>query len=649
MSDRASMIAGGESGEPAIVPNDPHAGTMIARITSPDEYERMPPSDALPTDEIKVLSRWIAEGASWPSRTISTSDTLASATDDAEFLRRVYLDTVGVPPTESEARSFFADQASDKRSQLIDQLVNDDRVADQWMGYWQDVLAENPNLLKPSLNNSGPFRWFLYDAMRDRQPIDRMVTELIMLRGSRYEGGAAGFAMAADNDVPMAARSIVLASAFLGEHLQCARCHDSPYHDTTQRDLFSLAAMWDRSPITVPKTSTVPAEFFDRHAGRPSLITATLKAGQKVKPDWTFTSLANQADLDPAWIEDDKDPRSRLAALVTSPTSDRFAKVIVNRVWKRLVGTGIVEPAGDWQKGRPSHPELLDFLAAELIAHDYDLRHVMCVIMSSDVYGRKASGTNADAESEQRTFDAPDRRRMVAEQVVDSMVVASGKPLRVEPLCFDPEARRPAKTMIHMGNPSRAWMLTSLSNERDRPSLAFPRANCVTDVMEAFGWTGSRQSAIEDRQTDPNVLQSGVIANSVFASWMTAASDQSDLADLAVNADDAASLIESLFLHFLTRMPTDTELQTLAPEITSGFDDRVVPIDQRTQPTKPEPLPFVSWSNHLSQQANAIKVEEERRAIEGDSPDPRLDPDWRRRYEDVVWAIMNSPEFVWIP
>ena len=89
-----------------------------------------------------------------------------------------------------------------------------------------------------------------------------MVTELIMMRGDQHRGGSAGFAMAAENDAPMAAKGHILASAFLGVEMQCARCHDAPYHQSTQRDLFSLAAMLSRKPLKAPQSSSVPADFF---------------------------------------------------------------------------------------------------------------------------------------------------------------------------------------------------------------------------------------------------------------------------------------------------------------------------------------------------------------------------------------------------
>src|SRR5690606_35615857 len=104
--------------------------------------------------------------------------------------------------------------------------------------------------------------------------------------------------------------------------------------------------------------------------------------------------------------------------------------------------------------------------------------------------------------------------------------------------------------------PKRAWEFATLANERDRPSLALPRAQAITDVLEAFGWNGSRQNALTDRLSDPNVLQPGILANGVMASWITRASIDSELANVAIRAASAEELCESLFLRFASRLPT---------------------------------------------------------------------------------------------
>src|SRR5262249_51046615 len=154
----------------------------------------------------------------------------------------------------------------------------DSRWADGWMGYWQDVLAENPGILKPTLNNTGPFRRFLYLALLDDLPFDRLVTELIRMDGSALYGGPAGFALATQNESPMAAKALVLPKPFLAADMKCARCHDAPMHPFDQGQLFALAGLLDGKPQVVPPTSTV----LSQSGGRQPAVSVTLHAGDKV-------------------------------------------------------------------------------------------------------------------------------------------------------------------------------------------------------------------------------------------------------------------------------------------------------------------------------------------------------------------------------
>ncbi|MCA9270121.1 MAG: DUF1553 domain-containing protein, partial [Planctomycetales bacterium] len=513
-----------------------------------------------------------------------------------------------------------------------------------------DLLAENPSLLNQSLNSTGPFRWFLHDALRDGKPLDRMTTELILMRGSPYEGGSAGFSMAGENDSPMAAKGHILASAFLGIELQCARCHDSPYHSTTQEDLYSLAAMLNRKELAPPKTSRVPDAFFQKKQ-RESLIRVTLKPGVQVQPKWPFASLTGLEDgpgID-ALMQDAGDSRERLAALITSPGNERFAKVVVNHLWNRLLGAGIVQPVNDWEGKTASHPELLQWLADDLILHDYDLRHVLQQIMTSETYQRKALGQNAKAAPEQRFFNAPDPRRLAAEQIVDSMFTATGIRMDAGQLTFSHDGAEPINSRLTLGYPSRAWMFAGLNNERDRPSLSMPRAQPIADVLEAFGWTGTRQKPIVERETDPNVLQPGTLSNGVLSMSLTRAADQTPLAQLAIDAASPEALLDSLFLRFLARYPSDEEKATFVPALAAGFADRVLPADQVKRPEAEAPLPVSTWSNHLMPEANEIQIEWQHRVRRGPAPDPRLAADWREAYEDVVWSLLNHVEFVWTP
>lgn len=652
LDTREAALAGGDSELPAIVPSDPAASELIVRITSADESVRMPPAGSgLRPEEIAVLTEWIESGAPWPAPPLSEDQVYSPPlVDDAAFLRRIYLDLVGVPPTADKAKAFLADGNFSKRERLIDRLVEDKRFADQWMSFWLDILAENPTLLNASLNSTGPFRWFLYDSLRDRKPLDRMVTELLLMRGSPHEGGSAGFALAAENDAPLAAKGHIIASAFLGIELQCARCHDSPYHRTTQRDLFSLAAMLKRQTVTVPETSRVPAAFFENKA-RESLIRVTLKPDEPVAPVWPFADVTGVAD-GPAidrLMHNPDDTRERLAALITAPENRRFPRVIVNALWKRLLGAGIVEPAHDWEGAEASHPELLDWLAHELITHDYDLRHIVRLIVTSQTYQREATGRNRAASPDLRFFNAPERRRLTAEQIVDSLHAATGSPMNVEELTFVHDGRRPVSNRLTLGRPSRAWMFASLNNERDRPSLSLPRARSVADVLEAFGWTGSRQKPIHERDTDPNVLQPGVLANGTLTLTLTRAAAGSDLAQLAVEAESPEELVDELFLRILTRRPKPGEQAAFCAALAKNFNTRRLPAEAVQPPPELPELPLVTWFNHLRPEANTIQKEVERRVRMGPPPDPRLRAEWREVYEDAVWSLINHREFVWMP
>jgi hypothetical protein len=343
------------------------------------------------------------------------------------------------------------------------------------------------------------------------------------------------------------------------------------------------------------------------------------------------------------------DTRERLATLMTAPQNTRFSRVIVNRIWKQLLGAGLVEPVHDWEGSEASHPELLDWLAYELITNDYDFRHIIRLIVSSETYQRAAVGDNLGASAKMRFFNAPQRRRLTAEQIVDSLHHATGRPIDVEELTFVHDGRRPLGSRQTLGRPTRAWMFGDLKNERDRPSLSLPKARAVVDVLQAFGWTGARQMPISERESDPNVLQPGVLANGTLSVALTRASHQSELAELAIDAETPESLVDTLFLRILSRSPKADERKAFAAALSDGFDKRLVPADEIARIEELPPLPQVTWFNHGRPKANEIQLEIERRVQAGPRPDPRLTSSWRVVYEDAVWSLINHREFVWMP
>jgi mono/diheme cytochrome c family protein len=641
LDSRASAMQGGKSDGPAITPGRPAASAILARVKLTDDRAMPPKGEKLTADEIRLLGTWIKEGARWPDLHADHT-TLTPLSDDLSFLRRVTLDTVGVVPTPEEVRAFLADTSPEKRAKVIDRLLADSRWADHWMGYWLDVLAENPNIINPTLNNTGPFRWWLYESFRDNKPMDLFVTELLRMRGSSRFGGPAGFGVASQNDVPMAMKGTVVAAAFLGVEMKCARCHDAPAHASTQRDLFELAALLDAKPVKLPATSSVPLDKV-HGGGRTPLIRVTLQPGTVVEGKWPFARFAPE-DLGKKLAEYPDDSRDRLAVLITAPQNERFAQVTANRVWKRLVGRGLVEPVEDWERGRPSHPELLRWLGREFVRGGYDVKHLSRLVLNSHAYQRAADPALKDTPV---LFTAPAKRRLAAEQIVDSLFAAAGKPFRVEEASLDTDGIRDMSSSITLGKPRRSWMLTSTSNERDRPSLSLPRIQMVVDVLQAFGWRASRQDPLTTREGTTNVLQPAILQNGPVGLWLTRLSDDHAVTSLALSAKSADDLVDDLFLRVLTRQPTDKERKAYGDYLRSGFDTRAR--TPTAKPVKRQPEPYVSWSNHLHTEANAIMIRKGEAARKGDPPTERLDPEWRSRLEDVLWAVLNSSEFVFRP
>ncbi len=558
---------------------------------------------------------------------------------DLAFLRRVTLDITGVTPSRSGILEFLSEKSLTKRSDVIDRLLNDPRYADHWVSYWQDVLAENPALIKPTLNNTGPFRLWLHQAFSDNLPMDRFATELVMMEGSVYQGAPAAFGLATKNDVPMAAKAHILGRAFMGVDMTCARCHDAPYHPFEQKQLFGMAAMLQRKTLKIPATSSVKFVKGERQP----LVTVSLRAGAKVQPAWHLGKWVEK-DIPNEILRNPKDTRARMAAILTSPKNRLFAKVLVNRVWQRYMGVGIVKDLDDWNEARASHPGLLEYLAQELITHNYDLKHVACLILNSHAYQRQAQERTQLAKD--RLFVGPARRRMTAEQLLDSLFVAMGKQVDCEELTFDPECWMRKKNCINLGRPQRAWELVNLSNERDRPALALPITQGYVDLLTAFGWRPSRSSPKTLRENSLTPVQVMTLANGQLMNRLIRLTDDCEITDLCLQNQELPELVEAVYHRILTRSPTEKEKAIALNLLQPGFGDRLTGKGPASKVQRPMPC---SWANHLRPEATRIQLRAEQAARAGDPVTPRLDGDWRMRMEDFVWGLLNSPEFVFVP
>ena len=300
-----------------------------------------------------------------------------------------------------------------------------------------------------------------------------------------------------------------------------------------------------------------------------------------------------------------------------------------------------------WHEATPAYPRLLDFLARELIRSGYDLKHVADLIFQSRAYQRPVLPHHA-ASAETPPAAAPLRRRLAAEQIVDSLFVVSGKPMRTEYLTLDPEGRRGANTFLNLGIPRRSWEFAALSNERDRPALALPAARSVVDVLMAFGWRESRAHPTTLRDGTMTVLQPLALANSTASQRTVTLSDDHVLTDLLMSELSLPDIINRVHLSILSRPPTPQEQAELLELLAPGFSKRRI-AGARRQPPPSRRLTRVSWSNHLHPEATRLKLALEQRVRDGDPPTRRLDGKWRERAEDVIWALVNSPEFVFAP
>ncbi len=310
------------------------------------------------------------------------------------------------------------------------------------------------------------------------------------------------------------------------------------------------------------------------------------------------------------------------------------------------MGWGLVEDTDDWYEAEVRHPELLDYLSRELVASGYDLKHVARLIFNSRTYQRRA----IDETHVPRAFvySAPWRHRLSAEQVVDSLHSVAGVAMETEAITFDPEASQKIENFLNLGEASRAWQLTSLSNERDRPSLSLPKAATIVECLEAFGWRQSRQSPLTHREYEANMVQPGVVANGTLAGSITRLTDRSTATELALASDSPEEFVERLFMTALTRSPSSAEVTAFVTQLKEGFQHRMQQPPQSQQPP-PVSRGFATWSNHFAVEANALMRDIEREVAAGPAPTERLAADWRERAEDAIWALVNSPEFQFVP
>jgi hypothetical protein len=327
----------------------------------------------------------------------------AGVCSDSDFVRRVYLDVIGILPTIAEQDAFLAGTSPDRRQRLIDSLLTRPEYAQFWALKWADLLR----LQKAEVSETGvhKFHNWLVDAVATNKPLDHFARELLTAQGSTYDYPAANYYRACDEPIKAAETT---AQLFLGSRIQCAKCHNHPFENWTQDNFYGLTAFFNR--VARKPGRRLEEEII--YVARDGEVQQP-RTGQMMKP-W----LPGKGDVTDPTL---RDRRTVFAEWLTQPENPIFARVAVNRIWAEVMGQGIVEPVDDFrQSNPPAIPALLDKLAADFVAHKYDQKHVLRTILNSRIYqlDSQASELNRD---DTRFFSHAKMRMLSAEQLLDAI------------------------------------------------------------------------------------------------------------------------------------------------------------------------------------------------------------------------------------
>ena len=326
---------------------------------------------------------------------------------DEVFLRRAFLDVIGILPTADEVRGFVADKDPGKRAKLIDALLGRPEYADYWGLIWADLLTVTDLESRPSRTLT--LDQWIRDRLRENIPMDRFATQLIAGTGSTREIPGLSFVVSR----PPEQTAFYFSQLFLGVRIRCAQCHDHPFEKWTRNDYFGMVAFFGQVKTKESKLGTLVYDDPKKELTNPV-------TGKPAVPQFLGS--------DPVPRENGASRRARLADWVTAPDNPYFGRAIGNRIWKHFMGVGLVEPVDDFRETNPpTNPELLDALAAEFVRNGYDLKHLMKTIMNSRVY-QLSSETNWTNESDKQNYSRHYGRRIYAEPLLDAVTQVTGAP-----------------------------------------------------------------------------------------------------------------------------------------------------------------------------------------------------------------------------
>ena len=329
---------------------------------------------------------------------------------DAEFLRRVSLDLIGVPPTTDEVEAFLKYKAPEreKRARLVGQLMKRPEYVDHWSLKWGDLLKSNRKFL--GQKGMWRFRDWVRQSVAENKPYNQFVYELLTARGSNYDNPAANYFLIADQPNTEMETTTQL---FLGVRFVCAHCHDHPFEQWTNKQYFELSAFFAQVGIRDGARS-LEKVVYDKDDG------------EIVFPKTGRVAPAHFPYLQPAHLTDGEGRRQLLAEWLTSKNNPYFAKAIVNRVWSYFFARGIIDPVDDIRSSNPPiNPELLTALTKDFIDHHFDLQYLIRTIVDSRTY-QLSSLTNEWNVDDENNFSHALPRRLTAEELMDAISISTG-------------------------------------------------------------------------------------------------------------------------------------------------------------------------------------------------------------------------------
>ena len=444
---------------------------------------------------------------------------------DEEFVRRVYLDVIGVLPTVSEVAAFLSDTSEKKRAALIDALLARPDFATFWALKWGDLLR----LKGQAVTASGVRKYYqwLVQSIAENRPVDVFCRDLLTASGSTYTNPPANYYRTASdtNDC-----TETTAQLFLGVRIQCAKCHNHPFERWTQDNYYGMAAFFNR---VQRKDSRREGELVVWMA-RSGEVNQP-RTGQQMKP-W-LPLAGDVAD------SGDQDRRHILAAWLTQPDNPFFARVAANRIWSQVMGRGIVEPVDDFRDSNPpSNGELLDALSQDFVNSNFDRKHILRAILNSHTYQR-SSRTNEFNRDEEKLFSHAQVRLLSAEQLLDAICHLTGVSEEFKGL--------PPGT--------RATQLPS------------PDVN--HEFLKVFGQPERQTACACERTTDSNLSQALQLFNGPLVHGKIGNENNRFRKMVAAEKPDE-EIVDQLYLAGLSRHAAEEEIQVAKKHIESK-DDRI--------------------------------------------------------------------------